>query len=181
MAASRSNVVLVGFMGTGKTSVGQALAGRLGREFFDTDGLVERAVGKPVPAIFAELGEAAFRAAEQAAVREAAARRGAVIATGGGVLKDPANLATLRASGVLICLTARPETILARIGTADGRPLLAGAADPLAAIERLLAERAPLYAAADYTLDTSDLSLQAVVEQLCAVLPSLFPKRPTRS
>src|SRR5262245_21423418 len=113
-------------MGSGKSSVGRALAERLGREFVDTDLLVERALGKSIPAIFADDGEAAFRAADREAVHAAAARRGAVIATGGGVLNDPANLADLRAGGVLIWLAARPAALLARLGPAADRPLLAG-------------------------------------------------------
>src|SRR5262245_38860810 len=110
------NLILVGFMGTGKTSAGQAVAARLGWQFVDTDLMIEARCGRPVAAIFAEEGEAAFRAAEAETVREAAALRHAVIATGGGVLNDPANLAALQASGVLVCLTALPEVILARVG-----------------------------------------------------------------
>jgi shikimate kinase len=174
-------VVLVGFMGCGKSSVGRALAERLGWGFLDTDLLVEEALGKPVREIFAAEGEAAFRAAEAEVVRRAAAARGMVIATGGGALNDPESRSALRAGGVLIWLCARPEAILARVGPAEDRPLLAGAADPLAAVEDLLARRTPLYAQADYTLDTSDLSLEAVVEQLCAVLPSLLNTLPMRS
>ena len=106
---------------------------------------------------------------------------GAVIATGGGILNDDENVAVLRAAGVLVCLTARPEVILQRVGSRASRPLLAGAADPLLAVERLLEQRAPRYALADYQLDTSDRTIEEVVQQLCAVLPSLSRKAPTTS
>jgi len=159
-------------MGTGKSSVGRALAKRLGREFIDTDLLIQAKRGKPIPQIFAEEGEAAFRAAERAAVLEAAAVPQAVIATGGGVLADPGNLAALRAAGTLVCLAAAPEVILRRIGRAEGRPMLAGQPDPLAAIARLLAARADLYAAADMHLDTSGLTVEQVVNELCTAFAS---------
>src|SRR5438874_2209253 len=97
--SSGSNVILVGFMATGKSSVGRALASRLGREFVDTDLLVERRFGKPVATLFAEEGEAVFRRAERAAVASAARHAKAVIATGGGSLGDPGNVAVLRDAG----------------------------------------------------------------------------------
>jgi shikimate kinase len=181
MISSSLNVVLVGFMGCGKSSVGRALAERLGREFLDTDLIVERALGKSIGALFAEEGEAAFRAAEREAVRGAAAQQSAVIATGGGALGDPANLAALRAGGVLVWLAAQPAAILDRVGAAADRPLLAGADDPRAAVEQLLAQRTPYYSQADHALDTTGLSIEAIVEQLCAVLPSLFRARLTKS
>ena len=166
-------IVLTGFMGTGKSEVGRRLARRLGRAFVDTDAMVEARTGKPVAAIFADEGEPAFRGLERAAVAEAVAHREAVVAVGGGAVLDPTNVATLRAAGVTICLTARPETILARVGDGTARPLLAGD-DPRAAVERLIAERRGAYAAvADLTLDTSDLSIDEVVEEIRESLPGL--------
>lgn len=166
-------IVLTGFMGTGKSEVGRRLARRLGRAFVDTDELIEARAGKPVAAIFADDGEAAFRRLEREAVAEAAGRGDAVIAVGGGAVVDPANVAVLRAAGVVICLTAHPETILARIGHGSARPLLAGGS-PRAAIERLLNERQAAYeAAADWTLDTSDVSVDEVVEDIRESLPRL--------
>jgi shikimate kinase len=159
-------IVLTGFMGTGKSEVGRRLAKRLGRPFVDTDQLVEGRAGKTVAAIFAEDGEAAFRALERDAVVAAAGRGDAVIAVGGGAVLDATNVARLRAAGTLVCLTAALETILRRVGDVAKRPLLAGD-DPRAAVERLLAARAPAYAAAaDLTVDTSERGVDDVVEEI---------------
>ncbi|HWP34554.1 MAG TPA: shikimate kinase, partial [Thermodesulfobacteriota bacterium] len=96
-APAGRNLVLVGLMGAGKSAVGRALAARLGRPFVDTDALVEARAGRPIPAIFAAGGEAAFRALEREVVAEVASRGGQVIATGGGAVVDPASRAALRA------------------------------------------------------------------------------------
>lgn len=151
-----TTVILTGFMGTGKTRTGQRLAAQLGAPFVDTDALVERTAGRSVAAIFAADGEAAFRAAERQAVAEALAVPRAVVATGGGAIANPEILAALRAAAPIVCLTARPEVILARARAAGPtRPLLQGD-DPAGRIAALLAERAPAYAQADHSVDTSE-------------------------
>jgi shikimate kinase len=158
-------IVLMGFMGTGKSEVGRRLAQRLGRAFVDTDQLVEEHAGKRIPAIFAEDGELAFRALERAAVAEAAGRGGAVIALGGGAVLDPENVGCLREAGILVYLTARPEVILGRVADGANRPLLRD--DPRATVTRLLAERGPVYAAAaDVTVDTSERTADEVVGEI---------------
>ncbi|MCC6849716.1 MAG: shikimate kinase [Deltaproteobacteria bacterium] len=158
-------VVLMGFMGTGKSEVGRRLAQRLGRSFVDTDHAIEERAGKRVAAIFADDGEAAFRRLEREAVADAASRGGVVIAVGGGAVLDPENVRRLRDSGVLVHLTARPEIIVRRVGDGGGRPLLRD--DPRAAVTRLLAERGPAYAAvADVTIDTSERNAGQVVEEI---------------
>jgi shikimate kinase len=158
-------IVLMGFMGTGKSEVGRRLAQRLGRAFVDTDHLVEERAGKRVAAIFADDGETAFRALERDAVYEAARRTGTVISVGGGAVLDPVNVAALREAGVLVHLTASPDVILARVGDPRSRPLLAD--DPHGTVTRLLAERSPAYAAAaDVTIDTSNRSAEEVVEDI---------------
>jgi shikimate kinase len=163
-------VVLTGMMGSGKTSVGERLAVRLDATFVDTDVLVERAEGRSVAAIFARDGEAAFRAAEKRAIREALALPRAVVATGGGAIVDPENLATLRAAAPIVCLTARPDVLLARARAAGPtRPLLQDA-DPAARLAALLAARAPAYARADLTIDTSTRALDDVVAEVLAFL-----------
>jgi len=163
-------VVLTGMMGTGKTSVGERLAARLGAPFVDTDTLVERAEGRSVAAIFAADGEAAFRAAERRAIGAALAVPRAVVATGGGAIVDAENLAALRAAAPIVCLTARPEVMLGRASAAGPtRPLLQGA-DPAARLAALLAERAPAYAQADLTIDTSTRALDDVVVEVLAFL-----------
>jgi shikimate kinase len=158
-------IVLMGFMGTGKSEVGRRLAQRLGRAFVDTDQLVEERAGKRIPAIFAEAGEPEFRALERAAVAEAAGRGNTVIAVGGGAVLDPENVRCLRDAGVLVYLTARPDVILGRVGNAANRPLLRD--DPQATVSRLLAERGPVYsAAADITVDTSERTADEVVGEI---------------
>ena len=159
-------VVLTGFMGTGKSEVGKRLAKRLGRAFVDTDELVETRAGKSVAAIFRDDGESRFRTLEREAVADATARAGAVIALGGGAILDAENVARVRASGVLVCLTASADTILKRIGDVRRRPLLAKGGDPRANVERLLAERGDAYGAADLTVDTSTRTADEVVEEI---------------
>ena len=155
----------MGFMGTGKSEVGRRLAQRLGRAFVDTDRLVEERAGKRIATIFAEDGEPAFRTLERAAVAEAAGRGGPVVAVGGGAVLDPENVRCLRAAGVLVYLTARPEIIMGRVGDGSNRPLLQG--DPRAAVARLLTERGPVYAAAaDITVDTSGRTAGEVVGEI---------------
>ena len=142
----RRNIVLTGFMGTGKTTAGRLLATRLGFEFVDTDAIIEERHG-PIAGIFSGRGEGAFRVIERGIAGELAERDQLVIATGGGMMLDPANVELLSSNGRVFCLVAEPETILARV-TADAsrveRPLLAGP-DPLQRINDLLAERLPAY------------------------------------
>lgn len=142
----RRNIVLTGFMGTGKTTAGRLLASRLGFEFVDTDAIIEARHG-PIEAMFSECGEAAFRTIEREIAGELAERDQLVIATGGGMMLDPTNVALLSRNGRVFCLAATPETILERVATDTSRverPLLA-TPDPLQRIIELLAERHPEY------------------------------------
>ena len=160
------NITLVGFMGTGKTTVGKRIAKRLGWKFIDVDQLIEASAKKPIAQIFAEHGEAVFRRFEERYIKHVTRANHQVIATGGGAYVDEANRSRLRASGPVICLTARPKIILERVGKqASGRPLLQGS-DPLARIKELLAKRSKAYAQADAVIDTSDLSIDTVVERV---------------
>jgi shikimate kinase len=136
------NIILTGFMGTGKTAVGRALAKRLEREFVDTDVMIEARDGRTIPQIFAESGEAVFREMEQAVVLELAGREGLVIATGGRLMLDLVNAAALERNGQVFCLTASSEVILVRLAGegVEGRPLLGGD-DPAGRLVALLAER----------------------------------------
>lgn len=161
-----ATVVLTGFMGTGKTSIGRCVATRLAHPFVDTDALVEEREGRSVAAIFAAAGEAYFRAAERRAIADACAVADAVIATGGGAIVDPENRAQLKAAAPIVCLTARPSVILARARAAgETRPLLQSD-DPAARIAALLAERAPAYAQADLTIDTSERTVDDVAAEI---------------
>lgn len=162
----RSNIVLIGFMGTGKTAVGELVASRLGRPFLDTDAMIERLAGRSISQIFAEDGEAAFRRLEARAVAEAAAGIGSVIATGGGVVLSRENMDRLRRGGLIVALHADPQSILARVGGEGTRPLLGD--DPEGRVRRLLEERAPLYQAADLIVETSGLSLEAAAARVVA-------------
>ena len=166
-------VILTGFMATGKTEVGRRLARRLGRPFVDIDGLVETAAGHTVADIFAREGEAGFRTRERAAVAEACGMPEAVVATGGGTLLDPENRRRLAAAGPIVCLAAAPEEILRRVGDPASRPLLVnggGRPGGLARVRALLAERAPVYALATHAVDTSGLSVDQVVERVRALV-----------
>lgn len=153
-------------MGTGKSVVGRLLAQRLQRPFLDLDRQIEKECGKSIPQIFAEDGEAAFRQREAKAVRQASALRQHVIATGGGVMMDEENVRALKASGVVVCLTASPDVILKRTGSVvTSRPMLSSG-DPHQRIEELLHLRAPFYAKADFTVDTTDRSVEEIVQEI---------------
>jgi shikimate kinase len=161
----KPNLVLFGFMGTGKSATGRAVARRLGKTFVDMDHEIEARQGRPIPEIFAGPGESFFRQCERDLVRELAARDGLVVATGGGVVLNPDNLADFGRKGVLICLRARPETILARVGRNPHRPLLA-VADPVARIRQLLEARRSLYASIPLAVDTDGLEVAQVAAQV---------------
>ncbi len=166
--AGPPNVVLVGMPGSGKSAVGERVAAWLGWPLLDTDEMVVRRAGRSIAEIFARDGEAEFRRIERAAVQEAARARRAVIATGGGVVLDPTNMAALRRHGLIVALTAEPDVLLARLGAdGGGRPLLAP--DPRTRVQTLLAERAPKYAAADLILDAARPPEQLAQEILTAV------------
>lgn len=140
------NVVLTGFMGTGKTTIGRLLASRLGFEFVDTDAVIVERHGS-IPAIFAERGEGAFRRMERDVADELAGRRGLVVATGGRMLVDAVNAERLGGTGDVFCLVASVDTILERVdadGAAAVRPLLAGE-NVRERLEHLLAEREEAY------------------------------------
>jgi 3-dehydroquinate synthase len=142
MTMEKCNIVLTGFMGTGKTTVGKLLARQLDYDFVDTDVLIQERAGKSIPEIFAQMGEDAFRQMEADLARELAGRQGVVISTGGRMMLDPANAAALTRTGRVFCLVATPEEILERVSR-DGdheRPLLA-VADPMQRIVDLMQER----------------------------------------
>lgn len=161
------NIILTGFMGTGKTTVGKRLAKRLGWRFVDLDQLIEASAKRPIARIFTERGEAVFRRLERRHINRVIHGQKQVIATGGGAFVDPQNRARLRVSGPVICLTARPRVILERVGRKiETRPLLHGSANPQERVRALLNQRAKAYAQADITVDTSDLTVEEVVDRL---------------
>lgn len=164
---SPRNLVLVGFMGTGKSAVGRRVAALAAAPFLEMDAELERRAGKSISRIFAEDGEPAFRDQEAQLAEEWGRKQGAVISCGGGVVLRETNLRALQANGLLVCLTARPEVILARTARAAKRPLLAGE-NPEQKIRDLLAARAPLYAKIPVQLDTSDLGPEELAAQVLA-------------
>lgn len=168
-----TNLVLVGFMGTGKSAVGRQLARRLRRDFLDTDQWIRIEAGMSIPEIFNRFGEAAFRDLETGAARHVAQSSGLVVSTGGGMLGRDENVELLRSNGLLICLQASPDVLLERTKPWEGRPMLKTAANPRQAIEQLLEQRQPRYALADWTLDTSDMEVGQVVNRICEKLQSL--------
>lgn len=161
------NIVLTGFMGSGKTTVGRLLAERLGRRFVDTDHLIETWAGESIATIFARRGEAAFREWELFAAETLAEPQALVIATGGGMVTNPACVALLQQGGTIIALGATPATIVARVGASD-RPLLQ-VADPAARVQTLLAARAATYAQFPQ-VNTDGCDPHAVVDAVLALL-----------
>jgi shikimate kinase len=169
------NIVLVGLMGTGKTTVGRILAATLGRPFVDTDAWVEARAGRPISAIFEWDGETAFRAMEEYAVEVIAEQDGQIIATGGGAVISPKNREALRRTGHVFWLDAPPDELVRR-ATADGvqtRPLLGGI-DPLAKLTALAAGRAEAYvAAAHHRVATAGKGPDAVAREILDYIGAL--------
>jgi len=163
------NLILAGFMGSGKSTVGRLCAQQLGMGFIDTDEEIARREGMSIPEIFARCGEAYFRACERRLADALRAQRGCVIATGGGMIADDEVRATLLASGTAVCLTASPEVIVQRVGgesAAQARPMLRGG-DVASRVVQLLRERAPKYAQLHYHVDTSQRSPSQVADLVC--------------
>ena len=167
--SSKKNVVLVGFMGTGKTAVGKILAQQLNRPVVDVDAWIERAEGRKISEIFSESGESFFRALEKKAIHEIIAREAIVITTGGGAVIDAENRARLRQTGWVIALLAKPATIAARVKDAKDRPLLKGG-DPLKKIESLLAARRAFYEDCDFSFETDGLRPAEVAQKILEAL-----------
>lgn len=147
------NIVLVGFMGSGKTTVGKLISQQTGMPLLDMDALIEERAGKSINAIFAEDGEARFRAYERELAAELAQTEGNIISTGGGIVLNPDNLADFEKTGLVVCLLADAETVLERVKHDSTRPLLAG--DKEQKIIELLESRKPLYEAIPHRIDTS--------------------------
>ncbi|MEE8162437.1 MAG: 3-dehydroquinate synthase [Anaerolineae bacterium] len=164
-----ANIVITGFMGTGKSKVGLEVAHRLGWEFVDMDTLIEQRVGMTIPEIFAQRGEGFFRQQERQLCQELAKRQGLVIATGGGALIPEENRQALGTSGLLVCLTCDVREILRRLVQVEDRPLL-DAADRRERIETLLAERREAYRRAPHQIDTTGLTVEEVAERVIRLL-----------
>jgi len=165
MQPDGANLYLVGFMGTGKTTVGRAVAHQLGYALLDSDHEIERQQGKTIPEIFAKDGEAAFRAMERAFVEGGHAATGTVVACGGGLVVQPGMLELLKSKGVIICLHASLETILRRTQGNKNRPLL-DVEDPMDRIRVLYAAREPIYKRAGSIILTDGRTLADIVQHV---------------
>jgi len=160
------NIFLVGLMGVGKTTVGRQLARALRLPFEDSDREIEARTGVSIPVIFDREGEVGFRLREKAVIDELTARKGLVLATGGGVVLDAENRAYLKARGCVIYLRAPVEVLVIRTAHEYNRPLLKGI-DPHVRLRQLLEVREPLYReVADVVLDTSNRSIRIVTREL---------------
>ena len=173
----KTSIALIGFMATGKTAVGELLAKKLHKEFIELDAVIAEHAGKSIPDIFGQDGEIRFRELEIEAVRGVAVKKNVVIACGGGIVLNKINIDRLKKESVIICLTASLPVILKRsLKDKDDRPLL-NVKDREKQIKELLEYRRPFYnRAADIAIDTSRLSIEAVVNKILETLSTLSQK-----
>jgi shikimate kinase len=162
------NIILIGFMGTGKTTIATALANRLKMRYVSTDDLIEKKEKRTINEIFTKSGEDYFRDTESEVVRELSDKEALVIDTGGGIVIRGENIANLKSNGIVICLTADEKTIMERTKKYKHRPLL-NVEDPKQKIRNLLAKRAPFYAKADHSIDTAKLTARQIVENIIEI------------
>lgn len=161
------NIYLIGFMGAGKSSVGELLASNLECEFIDSDRLIEQRVGYSIPEIFDQLGEAEFRSLERAVVQNVTSQRDHVVALGGGATLNDESWHEISNSGVVVYLKAKPQTLYGRLkDQIPSRPLLMHAENPKERIEEILTEREPRYLEASHVIDTEDLAPEEIAAQL---------------
>ncbi len=167
----KTNIALIGFMGTGKTAVGQLLAEKLSRKFIELDWSIEEQAGKTIPEIFRDDGEIAFRELEIEATRKITGENYCVIACGGGLVLNKINTDRLKESSRIVYLTASPRAILKRVSNEKGQRPLLEVDNPILTIQELLRYRKPFYQrAADITINTSKLDISAVAEQIIGKL-----------
>lgn len=172
-----NNIILVGLMGAGKTTVGKLLARHLNKTFIDSDHEIERRTGVNIPLIFELEGEAGFREREAIVIAELCQLRDLVLATGGGAVLREENRRTLQKSGTVVYLRAQVKDLWQRTRHDRSRPLLR-TADPKAKLQELFAQRDPIYrAVADIIMDTGDQSVHGLVRQLELKLKNANPDR----
>ena len=163
------NIILFGFMGTGKSAVGKKLAEKLRMKFVDMDDLIEAREKMTISAIFEKKGEPYFRKVESEVAKDVAKESGLVVATGGGVVLNYENVKTLESSGIGICLNASPETIHARVKHERHRPLIA-VENPEERIRQLLEYRKPFYTKVQHQVDTDFLTIDEIVEEVIKIV-----------
>lgn len=175
--AARNNIILIGNMGSGKTTVSRIIAKKTGWRFYDLDRLIVAKTGMEIPEIFARQGEAGFRRLEREVLLAVLGCKKAVIAAGGGTVKDPANLRDMKEAGVVVYLSAPVEELSRRVGKGLGRPLLSGGR-PADILARLAVEREPFYRQAHLTVNTAGLSPEEVADRIIAL--TLVPEEAER-
>ena len=158
------NIILIGFMGTGKTTIATQLARILKMRYVSVDDLIEKREKRTINEIFTTEGEEYFRDVESEIISQLCGLEGQVIDAGGGAVIRENNIENMKSSGILICLTADEETIMSRTKKYKHRPLL-NVEDPKARIRTLLAKRAPFYAKADHTIDTGKLTQKKLLKK----------------
>ena len=163
------NIILVGFMGSGKTTIAFELSHRLGMKYISTDDLIEKREKRTINEIFTKKGEDYFRGAEALAVRDACSMENVILALGGGAVIRDENWESIRASGVAICLTADENIIMERTKKYKHRPLL-NTEDPKQKIRNLIAKRANFYAKADHCVNTGKLTVKQAVEKIAGIV-----------
>ncbi|WP_282941669.1 shikimate kinase [Paenibacillus sp. RC67] len=162
----KTNIVLIGFMGTGKSTVGHALAARLGWRFVNTDDVIEEQQGMTISNMFAELGEPAFRQVESKVIQASLKEGRCIVATGGGAVLAEQNRTVMKEKGYVVALTADAQTIIERVSQDQNRPLVQG--DVAERVHTLLEVRKHAYDFADQKIDTSILTVQEIVEVILA-------------
>ncbi len=170
--AKANNIVLVGFMGTGKTTVGKALAAKLNWTYVDTDELIEQKTRLSIPTIFQQHGEPYFRDVESEVIKETILKLHQIISTGGGIVIREQNIKTIKSNGIMVCLTTTPEKIFERIKSDTNRPLLQ-VENPKQRIQDLLKVREPYYAKADITIITTHLSPEEIANQIIQIIDAV--------
>ena len=180
-ALDHRSVVLIGMMGVGKSSIGRRLAARLAIPFVDADAEIEKAAGKSIADIFARHGEADFRSGEARVIARLLEGGPQVLATGGGAVMNPDTRAAIRAKGVSIWLAAEFDVLMRRINKRKSERPMLQTADPAATLRQLLAEREPIYAQSDLTVQSREVPHDAIVTEimrsLAAFLNSETPPR----
>jgi shikimate kinase len=159
------NIYILGFMGSGKTSVGKRLAEKLDKRFVDLDEAIEQKEGMSISDIFIKKGEDYFRKIEKEVIGEIAKEKDIVVSTGGGVVLDSNNFEVMKKSGITVSLLASPEVVYERVKDSNLRPLLE-VEDPMGEIKKLLFERAHFYIKSDIIVDTSDLSIEEAADDI---------------
>jgi len=163
------NIVLIGFMGTGKTTIAAKLANELNMRYVSTDDMIEKREKRTINEIFTHSGEEYFRGVESDVVREASQMENVVIDAGGGAVLKEENLTNFKSGGVVICLTADEDTIMKRTQKYKHRPLL-NVEDPKHKIRELIAKRAPYYLKADHCIDTGKLTVRQVISEISKIV-----------